>query len=277
MASLRDLLNIETAADLAGQAGAVPGKQWVAQVTCQQCQFDAYGDWCCNVFIVPSGTSEIIFDVWGGGGGGGRSACCGAGGPGGSGAWARKCINSEQFSIGDCYRVTVGRATYCSQDQTGCAGNYSCVCSVENNFVRVCAEGGGRGCWYCFADCCTTNAYCTCEQKCAYGGDINVKGHPGCFWHRCLEDHCYDKIGFAYPGGLNNKCGGVVWTQVCCKYAHGAALQNYAISILGSTVGSQYCCNGYMPGVGGGTMPTEDGVCRCGLQGTPGLVRVTYR
>jgi hypothetical protein len=99
MASLRTLLNIETAADLAGAATAVPGKHWVAQQTCYQCNFDAYHDNCCMSFIVPSGTTEIIADVWGGGGGAGRSRCCGGGAPGGSGAWGRKTIKSNEFCI----------------------------------------------------------------------------------------------------------------------------------------------------------------------------------
>jgi len=276
MASLRTLLNIENAADLRGAGGAVPGRQWVAQATCQQCQFDSYADWCCNSFIVPSGTTELIFDVWGGGGGGGRSRCCGVGGPGGSGAGARNTLNSSQFSTGDCYAVFVGRATYCSQDNTGCQGNYSCVCSMDNNQVRICSEGGGRGCWYCFAGCCTINAHCTCEQRCAYGGDINMKGYPGCYWHRCADDHCFDKIGIAFPGGIVNRCGGVVWVNVCCHYSYGAYAPEFAGNYLGG-IASGYCCNGYTPGIGGATMGTNRGVCRCGTPGAAGMVRVTYR
>lgn len=277
MASLRDLLNIEVAADLAGAAGAVAGKQWVAQVTCTQCQFDSYSDWCCNSFIVPSGTSEIIFDVWGGGGGGGRNRCCGAGSPGGSGSWSRKTLNSSEFSVGDCYAVNVGRATYCSQDNAGCAGNFSCVCSIDDSNTRICSKGGWSGCWVCFAGCNTTDTYCTLGCCTSVGGDINMPGHRGCFWHRCQSNHCYDKIGFAYPGGINNRCGGVVWVQQCCLYVHGSALENSVMQYLSSATGIGYCCNGYMPGLGGGTFGTQDGVCRCGLQGSPGMVRVTYR
>jgi len=278
MASLRDLLNIETAADLKEAGGAVPGQQYVAQVTCWQCQFDSYADWCCNSFIVPAGTNEIIFDVWGGGGGGGRSRCCGHGGPGGSGAWARKTLNSSQFSTGDCYMITVGRATYCSQDNTGCAGNYTCVCSRANDLARICSQGGGRGCWYCTGTCCTTNAYCTCEvNQTASGGDINMNGHAGCYWNRCSDDHCYDKIGIAFPGGIINRCGGVMWVNVCCHYTYGAWANQFAGDYIGGSVGSGYCCNGYIPGLGGATMGTNRGVCRCGTPGSPGMVRVVYR
>jgi hypothetical protein len=278
MASLRTLLNIETAADLAGAAGAVPGKQWVAQSTCYQCEFGSYHELCCYNFIVPASTSEIIFDVWGGGGGAGRSRCCGGGAPGGSGAWGRKTIKSSDFSTGDCYSVFIGRSTSCSQDNTGCLGCYSCVCSRANSTVRMCSQGGGYGCWYCQPTCCDVNSYCTCERnRPAYGGDINVVGHVGCGWYRCRDDSCYNKVGVPYPGGLHNKCGGVIWVNECCHYAYGAWITEYAGKHVIQAVGSGYCCNGYTPGLGGATQSTNRGVCRCGTPGAPGMVRVTYR
>jgi hypothetical protein len=278
MASLRTLLNIETADDLVGAAGAVPGKTWIAQVTCQQCQFDSYSDWCCNSFIIPTGTREIILDVWGGGGGGGRSRCCGSGPPGGSGAWGRKCMNTNDFSAGECIAVMVARSTYCSQDNTGCNGNWSCACLVGRNTIKVCSQGGGYGCWYCQPGCCDVNAYCTCErERCSYCADIWSKGHVGCTWYRCRDDSCFNKVGIPYPGGLHNRCGGVVWVNECCHYSYGAWMNEYASHYVTSPVGTGYCCNGYLPGMGGATQSTNRGVCRCGSPGAAGMIRVTYR
>lgn len=278
MASLRTLLNIETAADLAGAATAVPGKHWVAQQTCYQCNFSDYHDNCCMSFIVPSGTTEIIADVWGGGGGAGRSRCCGGGAPGGSGAWGRKTIKSNEFCVGQCFGIILGRSTSCSQDNTGCLGCFTCVCQIGSDAIRMCSQGGGYGCWYCTPACCDVNSYCTCERnRQAYGGDVNMVGHVGCGWYRCRDNSCYNKTGIPYPGGLHNKCGGVMWVNECCHYAYGSWITQFAGDYITSSVGSGYCCNGYIPGLGGGTQSTNRGVCRCGTPGAPGAVRITYR
>lgn len=274
MASLRDLLNINDAADVQSAAEPVDGKVIDYQVTCFECKNDSQADWCCISFIVPPGVTSATFSVWGGGGGAARTRCCGSGPPAGSGAFVAKTVDVNQ---GECYAMILGRATQCSGNNDGCAGCFTCVCSLNcttdlDNKVRICAEGGVPGLWICDQNCGFTE---TCGQAVGHGGDINIPGHRGCYWTRCITDHCWDMTAVAYPGGLVNRCGGVFWLQACCRYSCGHWAQDFASLYLGGPYPGT--CQGYAPGVGGAQFGTEDGNCRCGNPGNPGLVRVTYR
>lgn len=274
MASLRDLLNINDAADVQSAAEPVDGKVIDYQVTCFECKNDNNADWCCISFIVPPGVTSAIFSVWGGGGGAARTRCCGSGPPAGSGAFVAKTVDVNQ---GECYAMILGRATQCSGNNDGCAGCFTCVCSLNcttdlDNKVRICAEGGFPGLWTCDQNCGFTE---TCGQAVGHGGDINIPGHRGCYWTRCITDHCWDMTAVAYPGGLVNRCGGVFWLQACCRFSCGNWAQDFASLYLGGPYPGT--CQGYAPGVGGAQFGTEDGNCRCGNPGNPGLVRVTYR
>jgi len=297
--SLRDLIRLESEEDLAGAAGAVKGKFMTFQQTCWQHCMCSYHDNCCMSFIVPAGASTITFDVWGGGGGGGKNCCCGRGFGGQSGSYAQKTVKATE---GDCFAMILGISTSCTENVRGCTGCFSCVCGVgldgTGSQVNVCTEGGSGGCNCCSGNCCVECARRDTTDRCAYGGDINIKSVKACSWHRCASDSCYDKVSVAYPGGIINQCGGNIWLSRCNSCDEDSTFMKcVGSSYLGSFF-SGYC-RGYVPGLGG---MTGSGRCGesffccyywywgccvpctisnaadcCGSPGSPGLIRVTYK
>lgn len=120
-----------------------------------------------STWIVPDGTSEINFYVWGGGGSGSASYCCMQGLNAGSGAYAKKTLRSG-FSAGDRYTMCLGHG--CSRNCTTAAamtcGNVAEALAWEPNnagfdilrgckghtthvngpgLTNFCAEGGNPG------------------------------------------------------------------------------------------------------------------------------------
>lgn len=120
-----------------------------------------------STWVVPAGTTEINFHIWGSGGTGAASYCCMQGLHAGSGAYAKKTLTSG-FSAGDKYVMCLGPfetrtcstaaahlcgtfATDCSWDVTnneffllrGCKGNTTYVNGP--GLSNFCAEGGNPG------------------------------------------------------------------------------------------------------------------------------------
>lgn len=120
-----------------------------------------------STWIVPPGTSEISFHIWGSGGTGAASYCCMQGLHAGAGAYAKKTLTTG-FSAGDRYVMCLGSAdtrtcstaaahlcgtaaTSCGWDVTnneffllrGCKGNTTHVNGP--GLTNFCAEGGNPG------------------------------------------------------------------------------------------------------------------------------------
>lgn len=282
MASLRSLLNIKDATELNGYSQPAEGQQHLFAVTCYLTTNDSYSDFCCMSFIVEAGASRATFDVWGGGGSGAVACCCMWGVPGGSGAYTRKYTCIEP---GQCYAIILGRSAYCSNGTTGCNGCWSCVCGADLCYtpyrLTLCAQGGEGGCSCCNLPCC--GMYRTGGEDvggerysgCAFGGDWNIPAVKGCLWHRCYNNGCYNKYFIAYPGGIINRCGGVVMSRPHdSRWYSGWA--SCMASYIGANIGGGIRWHGYLPGVGGGSAQICGGGCICGTAGTPGLVRVTW-
>ena len=275
MASLRTLLNIVGPDEVTGLAGPVEGRSHNFVVTCFNCNNGSYADFCCMSFIVDSTTTKATFEVWGGGGGGGGFCCCGTGPGGSSGSYTRK---TQPVESGQCYAMILGRSTDCASSPTGCAGCWSCLCGVSLNGTafdtNMCAQGGTRGCATCFyTGCCN---YCTCEGvPSAYGGTENIDGVRSCLYHRCHDNACWDKLFVAYPGGITNKCGGVLMSRPHDHYWYAGWAQCLG-SYLSNPVGGGGRGFGYIPGMGGPSGFAGSGVCRCGTPGTPGMIKVTF-
>lgn len=280
MASLRSLLNATQPADYLGAAGPVKGAAHAFYDTCPY-QYQGsceYQHVCCFSFIVPSGASKATFEVWAGGGGGAGVCCCMWGPGGSSGSYARKTVNVTPT---ECYYIQVGPATCCRADNCGFRGCYSVVCGpfcnnqcVDgcSNYFKICAQGGYSGCAQCFLQC---GLYPTpFGVPLAYGGDINIPGVRSCYWHRCWNNLCYNMQFTAYPGGIVNRCGGVVLTQWDANTSAGTADRCRAQGYLWGA-NSSYGF-GYVPGLAGVNGSTCGGNCYCGHAGSPGAVRVTY-
>ena len=274
MANLRSLLNITGPEEVAGAAGPVDGRAHTYVVTCHMCNNGSYADFCCMTFIVDDNTTKATFEVWGGGGGGAGKCCCGAGPGGSSGAYVRK---TQVVEPGQCYAMILGRSTDCSNSTTGCAGCWSCLCGVGLNGTdfdtNICAQGGTRGCAYCFWRGCSN--YCTCDTPpTGTGGDVNIPGVRSCYWHRCNNNMCWNKTFVAYPGGIINRCGGVVMSRPHDNYWYAGWAQCLGDYLGGMSAGGN--TYGYTPGMGGPSGQAASGVCRCGTPGNPGMVKVTF-
>lgn len=272
MASLRSLLNIEGPEEYEDAAGPITGSKEFFSSYCPTFECIGGNGNCCLNFRVPSGAQSAIFEVWGGGGAGAESCCCMQGVPGSSGAYARKQL---EVNPGDRYCIRVGLATTCSNGTTGCRGCYSCICGVDLNetdyAVELCAEGGYGGCSRCF--CC--GFFCTGNVGAAYGGDLNIPSVRSCYWMRCYSNTCYNKILHAYPGGLVNRCGGIVmFREVDRSTSNTIAACQAANTLTSFGYPGQ---GGYVPGLPGGTASVCGGACCCGAPGHAGLVVVTYR
>lgn len=129
---------------------------------------------CCTECLVwkpPMGTTFVKFEIWGGGGGGAGTCCCMWGVPGGSGAYAYKCICTGEDLGGCVYEFCLGRHALRSPIIKGYRGFKTFIVGYGlNNF---CAEGGGGG-----SSNCAGAGFCMCDYPtiCNYGAGNNCMG-----------------------------------------------------------------------------------------------------
>ena len=297
MANLRGLLGKEfdsTVLETAGTYGSYEkvrdGKVYNFAPYCNLNCDNNYRGYCQEFWCVPCGTTQITFEIWGGGGSGGGSCCCQQGMPGGSGAYSRKTLQYPQIQGGWCFFLKVAEPTCCSQCCLGIQGCKSYICgknseaqsAIGSNF---CAEGGvpGKTCCYAYWDTnfrCQDRVYFTgcggydpaTDGAIAYGGDENVKGHPGFFRIYNTANSCWAKQGMAYPPRLFDGEGGHLISNV-----KGNACINEGTFCQGTTPWSFSAnCNATLPGVGGPAATSCGGGCCYGYRGHGGLIKITY-
>ena len=261
-----------------------PGCQMVFFPHCQcYCNSDYSGN-CYLYWCMPSGANCAKFEVWAGGGSGGGACCCQQGVPGGSGAYAYKCLKGNtvgsDYSSGDCYQLYPGPSTCCA---SCCCGILGCKGYISgaglNNF---CVEGGVPGktcCWimwgygYCQGNNCGyyyTEQYCCLCCQPYYGADGGTYGRPSFMWAQCNCGPCYWGLWHHFPGGLVNKNGG----HSHVRNMGNACFSDWARCVfdIGWATGE----SGLTPGVGGQSATSCGGGCCYGYPGNGGFVRVTW-
>jgi len=250
-----------------------------------------YPDW-----EIPAGTTDVIFELWGGGGAGAGNCCCHSGPPGGSGAYAFKRLMGDEVVPGCKYQVCVGGL---ADRSSSCAGRRGCktyvighnLATVANCGFDFCAEGGHGGngsyCYGCCNDgkniwgryrCVDGNGNPECQMGCCalyYGADYGAYGLPGYYMPRRTDNRCCNQWGIPYPGGLMNSRGGWIHIgQACQARSCAACEQSRAQGQVG--VGGGYC-QAYVPGMGGSTAYNCDTGVYCGSPGNPGMVRISWK
>jgi len=296
MASLRTLLDIVSESSIAAAAQPntttklppFPSTGYRVQyipafcgATCQGWTTD-YNYYDYPSWTVPTGVTDVIFEIWGAGGGGGSSCCCSRGVPGGSGAYAYKRVQGS--SIAGCtYAMEIGQPGQ-GRDGNACGQPGGKTFITGYGLSNYCATGGHGGCSCCFMCCCTWyvltqdgGARTGClGGPCAlfYGADTGAVGNPGAAFMWCYDNHCWNKQWFPYPGGLVNGKGGWLPATQCENSGCGYCLLHNALTQL--PWGGGFSEHNYVPGVGGATGWTCGGCCY-GQQGTPGLIRISYK
>jgi hypothetical protein len=263
MANLRDLVSYTDQQQIAAfqTAGistvpatpiSFPGSEYNQIQFRTHCAVNRFRHFECYVWKPPVGTTFIKFEIWGGGGGGPGTCCCMWGTPGGSGAYAYKCICTGFDLGGSVYEICVASASCCSPINTGARGCKSFV--VGPGLRNFCAEGGYGGQSFC-ANCNGSwEMFCLCDytQACAEGASMPYgaaiccdmcTGHWGncgfsCFTpgggigmypieYQDVTETQYDLIGAGTTFGSNcrrvhyghalNPCyGGLCWSM--CAY-----------------------------------------------------------
>lgn len=190
MANLRDLISYADQQEVtsAGFSTApsspinYPGSAYKQVQMRTHCAVNRYNYFECYIWRPPAGTTFLKFEIWGGGGSGAGTCCCMWGTPGGSGAYAYKCICSD-VDLGGCiYEICVASASCCSPRNQGDHGCKSFV--VGHGLNNFCAEGGYGGMSSC--------ANSTWDQQCLCSYD-----------HECSESHA---------------TFGALQCQRCCEY-----------------------------------------------------------
>lgn len=292
MASLRTLLDIVTESSLAASATPntttklppYPSQGYRVQYISSTCGATCDG-WSTDYnyydypsWTVPTGATDVIFEIWGGGGGGGSSCCCARGIPGGSGAYAVKRVRGAAIA-GCTYMIELGQPGN-GRDGNTCGQPGGKTLITGYGLSNFCAVGGHGGCSCCYLCCCTwsvlTQSGCSggcCATFC--GADYGAYGNPGAAFMWCYENHCWNKQWFPYPGGLVNGKGGWLPATQCENSGCGYCLLHNALTQL--PWGGGYSEHNYVPGVGGASGWTCSGGCCLGVHGTPGLIRISYK
>lgn len=281
MANLRSLIGSVAVEDIKPIAEGC-SMYFAPHCTCY-CNSDYSGN-CFLYWCAPENVTCMKFEVWGGGGSGAGSCCCMGGTPGGSGAWAYKCLNTTDgdFAAGDCYALYPGPPTCCARC---CCGILGCKGYITGTgLTNFCADGGnaGQSCCFvhwgafnCYGNNCGyyyTNRMCCQCCRCHYGSDGGTPGRPSAIWAQCTCGSCYWKLLFHYPGGINNTVGGFTTTQQQGN-ACNSEWSRCTKGGLGWSAGSEAI---HMPGTGGPSASACGGGCCYGFPGASGLVRITW-
>ena len=106
----------------------------------------------------------------------------------------------------------------------------------------------------------------------AYGGDINIQGVKGCYYHICCDNACWNKHFIPFPAGLVNQCGGVTVMGIT-----GSGYAETGYCVAASQIGWSTQNSQYVPGIGGVTHYVTGQSCAQGQPGRPGMIKITYR
>lgn len=227
-------------------------------------------------WTVPSGTYNVVFEIWGGGGGGGNSGpvcdCCQRGGPGSGGGYSKASIATTPGTV---YSICAGAAgvssqgwgSYCGICCDGCPGGTSYI--TGTGLSNFCATGGlgGKSDFntVCYAGC-GCNFYSQ-TPGCGYGGDVVARGTWGIVGKYGGTNPSSTDVHGGAAGGPGGGVGGVVIAGGLCNSA-GCAWD-----------GTDYPGHGRVPGGGGAGSGCYTG-CQCtpwaSGRGGPGVVKIYY-
>lgn len=217
---------------------------------------------CCCCWIVPTGATWAIFELWGAGGDGGGACCCsglGCCGPG-TGHYARQAI---QVTAGQYFCTCAGGSGCCAQSHCGTCGFPSWVYCGTNGSSVVCAGGGYMGCtgcWHGFWGCTgicngAQNFGCNlCAGASARSPDIGIASIGGVAKD---SSYCFSSMWFAATGapkyGMTTRHGrehcSVGNTAVGCEYGAGGSKWPAGMGTPSSACGGGCCWGGW--GAGG--------------------------
>ena len=223
---------------------------------------------CCCCWIVPTGASWAIFELWGAGGDGGGACCCsgiGCCGPG-TGHYSRQAI---QVTAGQYFCTCAGGSGCCAQSHCGTCGFPSWVYCGSNGSSVVCAGGGYMGCTGCW------HGFWGCTGIC------NGAQNFGCNLCAGASGRSPD-IGVASIGGVakdSNNCFSSMWFAAtgAPKYGMTTRQGREHCSVGNTSMGCEYGAGGSKWPAGMGTPSSAcGGGCCWGGWGAGGLVLITY-
>ena len=223
---------------------------------------------CCCCWMVPTGASWAIFELWGAGGDGGGACCCsgiGCCGPG-TGHYARQAI---QVTAGQYFCTCAGGSGCCAQSHCGTCGFPSWVYCGSNGSSVVCAGGGYMGCTGCW------HGFWGCTGIC------NGAQNFGCNLCAGASGRSPD-IGVASIGGVakdSNNCFSSMWFAAtgAPKYGMTTRQGREHCSVGNTSMGCEYGAGGSKWPAGMGTPSSAcGGGCCWGGWGAGGLVLITY-
>lgn len=215
------------------------------------------GGQCC-LWSVPTGTTWIRFEVWGGGGDGAGGCCCMQPNiAAGAGAYVRKTVTAV---AGNSYTICAAGSGCCSPSCCGTNGFTSYVCGgTGSGAVAMCAAGGPASCSQCFmyGGCACTGNTETCRSGSFCGGDFGLPAISGASHTTTCGYQSWQYV----PSGPYIGTG-VRHSRDYCTYGTGCeVLQGHAS----------------FPGGGGGGALMYGGGCCWGNHGAGGLVIISYR
>jgi hypothetical protein len=250
----------------------------ICTVVFDETALDTYCHYKINSWTVPTNTTEIVFEIWGGGGGGAGACCCQWGVPGGSGAYARKTVTG---TLGGCqYEMVIASPTCCSPNAA--CGFRGCTTYISGfGLSNFCAEGGIPGCTICSIHTVfNSGVYFVPSQEnqcaCYYGADYGVPGRPGgLHGNFSTPSACEYKNIHTVPPELPgiSALGGTTYYQTRILADQDTQISRRC-KIGNGFVGSRLTAT---PGTGGASAVTCAGSCFCGSPGHPGLIRVSYK
>ena len=233
-------------------------------------------------WTIPTGATDVLFEIWGGGGGGAASCCCSHGPGGGAGAYAWKQLKGADVVPGCQYQLCVATSTCRTASKSGRRGCKTYI--TGNGLTNFCAEGGFGGCNYCNLQGCTWLTPRRNEGSCTagccaiyYGADGGAIGLPGAYYAICYGNRCHNKFFFPYPGGLVSSQGGYVSNRHHCGHCNCHYCEwCHAKKIVGYGQGN-WCHTNGVPGMGGVTASSCNNGPMCGSGGNGGMIRISYK
>ena len=233
-------------------------------------------------WTIPTGATQVLFEIWGGGGGGAVSCCCSHGPSGGAGAYAYKMLKGSEVVAGCQYQLCIASSTCRTSSKSGRRGCKTYI--TGEGLTNFCAEGGFGGCNYCFLQGCTWLTPRRNESQCTagccaiyFGADGGSVGLPGAYYAVCYGNRCHNKFFFPYPGGLVSSKGGYVTNRHLCGHCNCHYCEwCHAKTMVGFGQGN-WCNSVAIPGFGGVTASTCDNGPVCGSGGHGGMIRISYK